>query len=190
MFEMVRKFFDFCNEVNRKKFYRSVVLGVLDAMFAAMRIPAAYVAIRSIIENTLETKTILTVAGIMITSTIGKTIVNRYSQMLQTEGGYDTCCGKRIEIGEHLRYLPMGYFNDTSLGHITSVTTNTMELLADIATRAIMMILQGSITTIVVVLFLFLFDIRIGLIALGYYIFNLSYARKKKQITLLLPPFY
>ena len=60
----------------------------------------------------------------------------------------------------------MGYFNDTSLGHITSVTTNAMEQMGDIATRAVMMILQGGITTIVISIGLFIFDLRIGLIAL------------------------
>lgn len=165
MFEMVKKFFDFCNEVNRKKFYKSVALGVLDALFGATRIPAAYLAIGAVLENRVDTNTVLIVLGIMVFSTIAKMVVYRHSAMLQTEGGYDTCCGKRIEIGEHLRYLPMGYFNDTSLGHITSVTTNTMEVLADIATRAIMMMLQGGITTIVVAIFLFFFDYRIGIIA-------------------------
>ena len=32
MFEMVKKFFDFCSKQNRRKFYVSVFLGVLDAM--------------------------------------------------------------------------------------------------------------------------------------------------------------
>ncbi len=163
---MVRKFFDFCSKKDRNKFYGSAILGVLEAMFTAMKIPAAFVAITAVLAGNIDNKTILTVLGIMLVSTIGKTVVCRFSAMLQTEGGYDTCALKRIEIGEHLRYLPMGYFNDTSLGHITSVTTNTMEQTGDIATRAIMLVLQGSITTIVVTIFMIAFDIRIGLIAL------------------------
>ncbi|MBQ7246126.1 MAG: ABC transporter ATP-binding protein [Firmicutes bacterium] len=174
MFEMIRKFFNFCTEENKRKFHMSVFLGVLEAVFTGMRIPAAYVAIKALLNNTLDNKTILLVAGIMLFCTLCKTIVNRHSQMLQTEGGYNTCSGKRIEIGEHLRYLPMGYFNDTSLGHITSVTTNVMEQLADIATRAIIMILQGGISTIVMALFLFMFDYRMGLIGLvGIGVFSL-----------------
>ena len=165
MFEMIKKFFDFCSEKNRKKLYISIVLGVLDAMCAAMKIPAAFYAIKAVLDENINTQSILIAVGFMLISTVGKTIVNRYSQMLQTEAGYDTCALKRIEIGEHLRYLPMGYFNDNSLGHITSVTTNTMEQMADIATRAIMLVLQGSITTIVIGLFMFLFDVRIGLIS-------------------------
>ncbi len=167
MLKMVKKFFDFCSQKNRNKFYLSALLGVIEAIFTAMKIPAAFFAIQAALENDINTKSILTVTALMLVSTLGKMCVNRFSSMLQTEAGYDTCALKRIEIGEHLRYLPMGYFNDTSLGHITSVTTNTMEQTGDIATRAIMMVLQGGITTVVVALFMFVFDWRIGLLALG-----------------------
>ncbi len=166
MLKMIRKFFDFCSEKNRKKLYRSVFLGVVEALFSAMKIPAAFFAIKAVLENRINAQSVLLVIGLMLVSTLGKMVVNRFSMMLQTEAGYDTCALKRIEIGEHLRYLPMGYFNDTSLGHITSVTTNTMEQVGDIATRAIMMVLQGFITTIVVALCMFFFDVRIGLISL------------------------
>ena len=167
MLKMVKKFFGFCSKKNRNKFYLSAALGVLEAMFTAMKIPAAFFAISAVLDNNIDLKAIIIVIVLMLVSTVGKMIVNRFSSMLQTEGGYDTCALKRIEIGEHLRYLPMGYFNDTSLGHITSVTTNTMEQVGDIATRAIMMVLQGGITTIVVALFMFVFDWRIGLISLA-----------------------
>ena len=166
MLRMLKKFFDFCNEKNRKKFYGAVILGVLDAMFGAMKIPAAFFAIQAAVYGKIEGKTFACVIGFMLISTVGRTVVNRFTNMLQTEGGYDTCAGKRIEIGEHLRYLPMGYFNDTSLGHITSVTTNTLEQMSDIATRAIMMVLQGSITTAVIALAMFLLDVRIGLVSI------------------------
>ncbi|MBQ8137820.1 MAG: ABC transporter ATP-binding protein [Lachnospiraceae bacterium] len=167
MLKMLKKFFDFCNEKNRKKFYGAVALGVLDALFGSFKIPAAFFAITAVLNGEINAKTFITVIGFMLVSTIGKMVVNRFSHMKQTEGGYDTCAQKRIEIGEHLRYLPMGYFNDTSLGHITSVTTNTLEQMSDIATRAIMMVLQGSITTAVIAVGMFVFDYRIGLISLA-----------------------
>ncbi len=167
MLKMVKKFFDFCSKKNRNKFYLSALLGVIEAIFTAMKIPASFFAIKAVLENDINVRSILTVVALMLVSTLGKMCVNRFSAMLQTEAGYDTCALKRIEIGEHLRYLPMGYFNDTSLGHITSVTTNTMEQTGDIATRAIMMVLQGGITTVVVALFMFAFDWRIGLLALA-----------------------
>ena len=176
MLKILMKFFKFCNEENRKKFYKSIALGVIDAIFAGMKIPAAYFAIDAIVNNNITVNTFLLVMGFMLLSTVGKMVINRFYQMLLTEGGYRTCAGKRIEIGEHLRYLPMGYFNDTSLGHITSVTTNTLEQTGDIATRAIILVMQGIITTAIVSLGMFIFDVRIGLICVAviliFFIFN------------------
>lgn len=86
--------------------------------------------------------------------------------MLQTEAGYETAANKRIEIAEHLKYLPMGYFNENSLGYITSVTTNTMEVLGDTATKVIMMTTEGLLTTILIMCLVFTFDIRIGFVIL------------------------
>ncbi len=99
---------------------------------------------------------------------------------------YGTCADKRIEIAEHLKYLPMGYFNRNSLGYITSVATNSMEALADVATRVVMMVTQGILTTIFVVLMILLFDLRIGGIAvlgvLLYFAINSLLQKKSKTI--------
>ncbi len=183
MFEMLKKFFDFCGKENRSKFYKAVALGVLEAIFTAMKIPAAFFAITAVLRGHIEAKDLVIVIALMLLSTAGKMVVVRYSQMLQTEGGYRTAASKRIEIAEHLRYLPIGYFNDTSLGHITSVTTNAMEQLGDIATRAVMMILQGSITTVVIGIGLFAFDGRIALIAVcGILVFFLVNRQTNRRV--------
>ena len=107
MFEMIKKFFDFCNSRNRKKLYKAVALGVLEAILGAMKIPAAFFAIKAVVEKDINTRSILLVIGLLLLSTVAKMISNRFTQMLETEAGYDTCAGKRIEIAEHLRYLPM-----------------------------------------------------------------------------------
>ena len=92
--------------------------------------------------------------------------------MLQTEAGYDTCARKRVEIAEHLRYLPMGYFNQNSLGQISSVATNTMQMLENVATRVIMQVSEGLLTTSLIILMLFFFDYRIALVLLvGFVLF-------------------
>ena len=86
--------------------------------------------------------------------------------MLQCKAGYRECAGKRIEIAEHLRYLPMGYFNENSLGEITTITTNIMEQLGDVATRVVMLTTQGILNTAIIVLLILVFDWRIGLICI------------------------
>ena len=105
--------------------------------------------------------------GILIVSVAIAAFIKYHMTMLQCEAGYYTAAGKRIEIAEHMRYLPMGYFNKNSLGQITSVTTNTMEQMADVSTRVVMMSTQGMLTTLVITIMIFCFDWRIGLVTVA-----------------------
>ena len=178
MFETLIKFFKFCDEENRKKFTGSIFVGILNSFFMALRIGAVAVMLRGVIGTAIEgkafeTKTIWLSFAIMCVSIIGGIITRKITAMWQCEGGYRTCAKKRIEIAEHLRYLPMGYFNENSLGEITSVTTNTMESVGDVATRAVMMVFQGLLDTSLIILMLFFFDWRIALVALaGFALFE------------------
>ena len=124
MLEILRKFFRFCDERERSEFYRSIVLGVLAALFSALKIPAIGVMLQAILVEGVTAKTILLSLAVMLISVIGSSILKYRATALQTDGGYSTTANKRVQIAEHLRYLPMGYFNENSLGAITSVTTN------------------------------------------------------------------
>ncbi|RGN68420.1 ABC transporter ATP-binding protein [Streptococcus anginosus] len=167
MLNTLKKFFDFCTEEDRKKFYTSVCLGVLKAFIVAFRIPAIGLVVMAIINNNVSMQTVGLSLGMMLLSVILNILISLKVTMLQTEAGYHTCTHKRIEIAEHMRYLPMGYFNQNSLGQITSVTTNTLESLADVATRVVMMTLEGFLTAGTITVFVFIYDWRIGLILLA-----------------------
>lgn len=164
MLSTMKKFFAFCNEENRRKFKVSVVLSVVAVLFLALKIPAIAVMLQGILNGEMNSKIICTAFGLMLISIIGSSAIKYKATMLQTEAGYGTAAGKRMEIAEHMRYLPMGYFNDNSLGKIMSVTTNTMENLADVGTRVVMLICEGVLTTTVITLMIFAFDFRIGLL--------------------------
>ncbi|MFY0998569.1 ABC transporter ATP-binding protein [Streptococcus sp. AD045-1] len=167
MLSTLKKFFDFCTEEDRKKFYTSVCLGVLKAFIIAFRIPAIGLVVMAIINNDVSMQTVWLSLGIMLLSVILNIWISLKITMLQTEAGYHTCTHKRIEIAEHMRYLPMGYFNQNSLGQITSVTTNTLESLADVATRVVMMTLEGFLTAGTITVLVFIYDWKIGLILLA-----------------------
>ena len=186
MIRIFRRFFDFCGEINKRKFTKSIFLGVLKALFEALKIPAIAVTLHGVLSGNLTVKSILLSFGIMLLSIAGNAFANYRSTMLQCEAGYGTCADKRIEIAEHLKYLPMGYFNQNSLGYITSVATNSMEALADVATRVVMMVTQGILTTAVVALMILYFDLRIGGIAvigvLLFFAVNSCLQKKAKTV--------
>ena len=164
LLKILKEYFDFCNREDRNKFYLAVVLGVLRAMFSALRITAVAVVVQGLIEGQLTSCHLWLSFGIMAVSVIGQILITLKTTMLQCEAGYHSCCHKRIEIAEHLRYLPMGFFNRNSLGAITNVTTNTMESLADVAARIVMVTTQGILTTSVIAVFILCYDWRIGLV--------------------------
>ena len=172
MFEILKRFFNFCDKENRDKFYAAIVLGVVNSFFMALRIAAIAVMVQGVIRAVMGTeafsvKTIWLSFGIMVFSLTAAIITKKNVSMWQTEGGYRTCAQKRIQIAEHLRYVPMGYFNQNSLGQITSVTTNTMELMGDVATRAVMLVMQGLLDSALIIVMIFFFDWRIALVALA-----------------------
>lgn len=187
MINIIRKFFGFCGDENRHKFVLSIILGVLIAIFEALKIPAIAVMVQALLPESLGGHGAVTAGdiwlslGIMLVSILGAGLIKAKSTILQTEAGYDTCAKKRIEIAEHMRYLPMGYFNANSLGQITSVTTNVMESLENVATRVIMMVCEGLLTTSLIIVMLFFFDWRIALVLLcgfAVFLFANSYLQK------------
>ena len=174
MLEILRKFFRFCDERERREFYISIFLGVAAALFSALKIPAIGVMLQAILAGEITAGAILLSFGIMLASVVGSSLLKYRATALQTDAGYRTTANKRVQIAEHLRYLPMGYFNANSLGAIASVTTNAMDNLSGVSTRVVMLVTEGIFSTAVMTLAVTLFDWRAGaLIIAGLAIYAL-----------------
>ena len=174
MFEVLAKFFRFCGKENGNKFRISMVIGLVEALASAMKIPAVMYVLMGIMSGEAVRKYIRGSLLIMTAAIVIGVLCRRFTTMLQTEGGYNAAAFARINIAEHMRYLPMGYFNSNSLGEISTVTTNYMEALGDVATRVVMLTTQGILETSMIVLMIFCFDWRIGVIsAIGVLVFFL-----------------
>ncbi|WP_315307646.1 ABC transporter ATP-binding protein [Pseudoramibacter alactolyticus] len=166
MIAILKKFFDFCEDKNRRMFYQALAVGVLIAICEAAKFPAIYLILDGFLSDAISGGRILEGFLILLVSVLLESFFRGISTMLQCKAGYRECAGKRIEIAEHLRYLPMGYFNENSLGEITTITTNIMEQLGDVATRVVMLTTQGILNTAIIVLLILVFDWRIGLICI------------------------
>ena len=143
MFGILAKFFRFSGRENGNKLKLSIVIGLIEALASAMKIPAIMYILIGLLSGKPTGKYIGGSVVIMVLAIVVDVICKRYSTVLQTEGGYNASAFMRIKIAEHLRYLPMGYFNSNSIGEISSITTNTMEILGDVAARVVMLTMQG-----------------------------------------------
>ena len=115
---VIRKFFAFCPDEYRKMFYQALAIGVLMSLFHALCIPAIALVISGIVDDTLSTAHIAGGFALVAIGVIGEGVLRGKATNLQVKGGYGTATDKRIEIAEHMRYLPMGYFSASSLGAI------------------------------------------------------------------------
>lgn len=172
---------------DRREFYVSIVIGVAAALFTALKIPAIGVMLQAILAGSVNAKAILSSLVIMLVSVVGSSLLKYKATALQTDGGYCTTANKRVQIAEHLRYLPMGYFNENSLGAISSVTTNTMDNLSGVSTRVVMLVTEGLFSAAVMTLAVLLFDWRVGLLIVAglviYYFVNHALQRKSEKTT-------
>lgn len=158
MITIFYKFFQFSGN-QKKRFYISLLFSLLHSVFEAIRIPAIAVVLQAVITNSMTITTILT----SFLCVIGCALTRNITTMQQTIAGYTMCADKRVDIAERMKYMPLGYFNKNHLGHISTITTNTCESLQDVATRVILMYLQGLLTSILISISLLFFDYRIGI---------------------------
>ncbi len=174
MFSEIVRFFKFSGKENEKRFWTSVLLEFVISMFSRLRFVAAFVLIEGIcyemglsrdsafMQEGVTINRFVTICALLIISVVSMIALKCISSMKQSIGGYTTAADKRMDIALKLRYLPMGFYDKNSLGNITSVTTNTMDVIGNIGTRVIMMLLDGIINTIVLLILMFLFDWKIG----------------------------
>ena len=111
MFGILAKFFRFSGRENGNKLKLSIVIGLIEALASAMKIPAIMYILIGLLSGKPTGKYIRGSVAIMVLAIVVDVICKRYSTVLQTEGGYNASAFMRIKIAEHLRYLPMGYFN-------------------------------------------------------------------------------
>lgn len=165
MFGIIKKIFRFSG-TKRKVLTRAIVIAFLGAVFTAVQFGALMYLAQGILgsQGVVDLGVIL---GIMVVSVLGRMICFYFSSNDETEAGYFMVAQKRIHIGDRLRYIPMGYFNDNSLGNITAVVTTTLGDVENSASRCLVMIIGGFLNTFALTLGVITVEWRIGLIALA-----------------------
>ena len=182
MINVFKKIWDFSLK-EKRNLQKSMVIGFLNAICNSLLVMALYVVLKAIVENQVSTGTAWTAFAIMMLSIIGKIITQYFSQLQRTHAGYFMVADKRISIGEKLKRVPMGYFNQNSLGQITAIETTILNDVETAVPVVLVTTLGGFLNSLVFALFMLLFDWRMGLITLlGIVIFLfITSAMEKKS---------
>lgn len=164
MLQVLKKIFIFAG--NRKNLLKkSIVISIISAIFTAMQFGALMIALNGVLNKNYNLQIILTIIAIMCISVIGRAACTYFSLNDQTQTGYFMVSDKRVHIGDLLRYIPMGFFNNNSLGNITAVVTTTLGDVENSASRCLVILLGGFLNTVILCCGLLYIDWRIGVIA-------------------------
>ena len=186
MIGVFRKIWDFAG-TEQKNIRNSILLGFVNAVFHAMQLWALFVVLSALVEGSKSKETALTALGIMLLSIAGKIVTQYVSQLQRTHAGYFMVAEKRVYIGDKLKVVPMGFFNQNSLGQLTAVATTTLSDVENAAPVVLVTSLGGFLNSLVFSLTIFLFDWRIGLIVaagvvLFLYVVSLMEKRSRADI--------
>ena len=118
---------------------------------------------------------------IMLASIAGRIVFSNLSCMKRTIGSFSMCANKRLEIGERLKRIPMGYFSDNRLGDIAAAVTTTLEDIENNAVTVLEKVAGGFIHAIVIGIWLLSYEWHIGLLSfIGLGVSLLIYAGIQK----------
>ena len=183
MIKVFKKIWNFSQE-EQGYIRRSIIAGFFHAIFNALQFGAIYYMLIAIFSQMVSTQTIWICLGILLVSLIGKIATQKISQMNQTHAGYFMAAHKRIEIGEKIKKVPMGFFSSYSLGRLTTIATTSLSQAEQWIPMLLVLVLGGILNTLIFVLGTFIFNQKIGLVAVvGVIVFFIVTSLMEKKST-------
>jgi len=106
-------------------------------------------------------------AALITTSVVGKLVFSYLSDRHKYLAAYSLGAENRLLIGDRLKRVNMGYFSNTRLGEISGGMATAVTDLETIGFNIIEVLLVGVIQTVIMALFVLLFDVITGCIILA-----------------------
>lgn len=186
MISALKKILDFSGD-EKKNVYHSIWVSFLFAIFHMFQISAIYFIVKAIVEKDMSMTPAWTALILLVVSIVGRSVANYYSQLQQCHASYFMVANKRVEIGEMLKKIPMGFFNENNIGEVVGISTTVLEDVENTAAMVMVNTLSGFINTIIFTIMILAFEWRIGfIVAIGclLYLFVLSKMENKSRSVL------
>lgn len=167
MTKMIKRLLKFSGG-KRNDLIASFVFSLLDSVFEMLPIMAILTVLSGLLTvaegGVMAASTIWASLGIMVISIAGRIFFNNLSCVKRTLGSFAMCAQKRLEIGEHMKRVPMGYFSENRLGEIAAAATTTLGDIENNAVSVLERVAGGFIHAIVIGVWLLFYEWRIGLL--------------------------
>ena len=141
------------------------VCAFAESILSKMPIFLAFVVLSGFAAGTLTGQTCLYVGLGLAAAVLVQMLVHYLSDSLQSAAGYLMFAEKRMELGGHLRKLPMGYFTSGNIGKISSVLSTDMVFIEEVAMSTLGNMMSYLLSSLVLLAFMFYLNWQLGLIA-------------------------
>lgn len=186
MIKTLSKIYQFSGKM-QETMKKAILFSVLHSLFDMMSFGALAMVFSGLTDG-FTTSMIWMIFGITLASMLLKIYCSYISDFGKVQIGYFMCAEKRIHIGDRMKYMPMGYFNDHNLGNLTSVVTTTMGDIENNASMVLTNILGGYIHAAIITIVMLCIDWRIGLTILcGILLFTWCIGRLQKKSETISP---
>jgi ATP-binding cassette subfamily B protein len=146
----------------RASYITSFIKGIM------MKIPLmlSFLIISLFMNGTMDKKKCIYLGIVVLASVILEAIFEHITNVLQSAAGYKVFADMRLQLGDHLRKLPMGYFTEGNIGKISAVLSTDMVFIEENCMGVLSELVSFIISQSIMVIMMFMMDIRFGLLSL------------------------
>ena len=165
----------------KRRIQLAFVFSFLKSLLAKAPIMLAFLALAGFYEGTLAAVDCLWYGIAMIACVLFQVLFHHIADRLQSAAGFMVFSDMRMELGAHLRRMPMGYFTEGNIGKISSVLSSDMVFIEENCMTVLADMMSYIFAEAIMVIFLLFFNLWIGLAALVIIGIILLIARSMKK---------
>ncbi|PWJ50358.1 ABC transporter ATP-binding protein [Faecalicatena contorta] len=125
-----------------------------------------FLALAAFYHDTATPVFCLQIGFAMVAALLLQMLFHHIADRLQAAAGFLLYADKRMELGAHLRKMPMGYFTEGNIGKISSVLSTDMVFIEENGMNVLADLMSYLFSQGILVVFLFFFNVWIGLAGL------------------------
>lgn len=126
----------------------------------------AFYIVAGFINQTININMCVTAGLILIGCIALQWLFQNLADHLQSATGFEIFADKRIELGKHLRKLPMGFYSEGNIGRISSVLSTDMLFIEENLMMVLADLISYLFSAILFVIFMFGFNVWLGILSL------------------------
>ena len=165
----------------KKRITVAFVFSFLKALLMKAPVGLAFIAIDAFLNNTMSGALCLKIGIVLVMCVALQAVFDVVADRLQAAAGFELFADKRMELGKHLRAMPMGYFTEGNIGKISSVLSTDMVFIEENCMTAIAGTMSEIFAEAIMLVFLFALDRRLGLTGLAILAVILLIAKGMKK---------